>query len=195
MKRFFIGEREEPTITEPIAAEPSGTTFIQGLKPRGFGEEKKDIIRFFSLNTWQYLIIIGIAISGIAAFVNTYDAWRGISKKMQDCTQSSSLRKELNAQFIVILVLSILTLFLGIILLWIFRNKENQRRLITLGTITIGILGIVYSISIKLQNLTNTIKLAISWASFAIFLVIGFFYSRPKLPWASSSGSSENPVE
>jgi heme O synthase-like polyprenyltransferase len=173
-------------------SETPEVSFIQGLKPRALGEEAKDIRRFFALNTWQYFIIIGIAISGIAAFVNTYDAWRSISKKMQECTNSNPLKKELKIQFIVMLTLSILTLLLGLILLWIFRNKENQRRLITLGTITIGILGIVYSISIKLQDVTNIVKLGVSWVSFAAFLVLGFFFSRPKLPWASESGTTQS---
>ena len=147
------------------------------LMPESFGIEKENITKYFSLNSWQFLVVLGIAISGLAAFVNTYDAWSGINSKIQTCAQSDALQKELNTQFIIIMVISCLAIVLGIILFWLFRNQKNQRRLVTMGITTTGIFGIIYALSIKFQNATNKIKLGISWTSFIGFLILGFFIS------------------
>ena len=155
-------------------------TITESLKPGSFDEESGHFKRLFTLSNWQYVVILGIAISGLAAFVNTYDAWSGINAKLAACTQDPVLKKELNTQFIVILVLSCLAVLLGIILAWIFRSKLNQRKIITLGITTAGVLGILYALSIKFQNTTNAAKLGVSWVSFLAFLILGYFISSNK---------------
>ena len=42
---------------------------ITSLKPASWAEEATNIKNYFTLNTWQLIVLLGIAISGLAAFV------------------------------------------------------------------------------------------------------------------------------
>ena len=141
-------------------------------------EETINAKRYFTLDTWHYLIVIGIAVSGLAAFVNTYNAISGINDDVISCANSSQLSNDLTIQMIIMLVVSFLAIGLGVLLALLFRKNQNQRRLLTLGIISIGVLGIIYSASIKLQSLSNQIKLWTSWITFFIFLALGWFLSK-----------------
>lgn len=134
---------------------------------------------YFDLKNWQIIVIFGIAISSVASFINTYDYLSGINDKLISCTESDVLQKQLNVQFIVVIVLSCLAFILGVILAGIFR-KDNKKKLVTLSLVASGIAGILYALNIKFQNTTNIIKLSISWASLAAFILIGFFLSTHK---------------
>lgn len=168
------------------------------IKWQGSEKEKKFAKNFFTLNNWQYLVILGIAISGLAAFINTYDAISGINKKTQICAQSSLLQKELNTQFIVLIVLSCFAIVLGIILAWIFRSGTNQRKIVTLGIMTVGIFGIIYALAIKFYQFSISAKLGISWVAFLGFLILGYFISSGKkmsfIPesWGVKTGKPES---
>lgn len=162
------------------------TSWKKTFVPADWATEKKNFSRYFyGMNNWQFMVVLGIAISGLASFVNTYDAWSGINSQTQSCTQSSTLQKDLNIQFIVLIVLSCVAIILGILLAWVFRSQQNQRRLVTLGITTAGIFGILYALSIKFQNASNKIKLWTSWVCFAGFLIIGFLISTGGIPIAS----------
>lgn len=150
----------------------------ENILPQSFEIEKENISKYFNITSWQGIVIIGIAISGIASFVNTYNAWSGINIELEKCSQTSELKKKLYIQFIVIMVLSSLAIVLGIVLAWLFRTSENPRKILTFGIITLGILGIVYALATKFQNTSNSIKLTISWASFIGFIILGFFVSK-----------------
>lgn len=153
------------------------TAITNRIMPKSFSEETTSLGKLFTLTNWQYVVILGIAISGLAAFVNTYNAISNIDKNLQKCAETDALKKELKTQFIVILVLSILAVILGMLLAWFFRHSDNQRKVLTLGITTTGIFGILYAISMKLRNVTNKIKLGISWVSFVGFIILGFFIS------------------
>lgn len=180
---------DNPPTTKIV--ESKTTTWTDRIKPKSMKEETKALKKYFRLDVWHYLIIIGIAVSGLAAFINTYNAISDIDKNMKACAQTYTLQKEFNTQFIVLLVLSFFSVLLGLILTWFFRNQENQRRLITLGIMTVGIFGILYALTIKFQTASNTIKLFASWITFLGFLVLGFFLSTksnvkftvPKIDW------------
>ena len=160
-------------------ADKSATTssLSNYLKLKNFGEEYKAIQNYFSLTTWQFLVIIGIAVSGIAAFINTYNMWTNINANWNACANSGALKKELQIQFIVLLVVSIVAILIGILLAALFRHSKNPRRLVTLGIVTAGILGTVYAISMKFQNSSNAVKLGISWFAFLAFIILGIFMS------------------
>jgi len=132
---------------------------------------------YFTLQSWQLLVILGIALSGLSTFVTTYNAWSGINTNVQACAQSSLLQKKLKTKFIVILVLSCLAVVLGILLAWFLRRNPNPRKLFTLGITGVGVFGIIYAIALKFQNVTDKVKLGVSWASFVAFLLLGFFLS------------------
>lgn len=158
----------------------SSTGILEILKPTTASEELGNVQKYFQLNTWQYLIILGIAVSGLAAFVTTYDAWSNINKNYQACAQTGTLQDELKTQFIVITVLSCFAVILGLILAWFFRKNENPRQLLTLGIMTTGLFGIIYALTIKFQDVDNKINVALSWITFIGFLVLGWYFSRKK---------------
>jgi len=166
---------EDTPITKNIT-----TTLSESFRLGTRAEESEYAKKYFSLNGWQYLIIIGIAVSGLAAFVTTYNAISGINATILGCTKYGNIKRELTIKFIIILTLSCFAVVLGLILAWFFRKKQNQRRILTLGIITTGILGIIYSLSIKLQDFSDSIKLIASWLAFIIFLFLGYFLSTKK---------------
>lgn len=155
----------------------TASKLAERFKPGSFVTEKEHFTRYFNISGWQLIVIAGIAISGIAAFANTYDAITGVNKDLEQCEESSSIKSKLNAKFIVILVLSCLAVVGGILLAWFFRTQSNQKRLLTLGITSGGVLGILYALSIKFRNTTNLAKLGISWISLLAFLLLGFFIS------------------
>lgn len=171
----------------------SSSSITQSLKPTSLSEETANIKRLFSFSKWQIFVLFGIAISGLAAFVNTYDAWSGITTQLQSCTSSSNIQSELNTQFIVIIVLSCVAIVLGLFLAWLFRGHANQRRLITLGITLAGFFGIVYALSVKFQNATNKVRLTVSWLSFIGFLIWGYFISN-RTVLATVPGASAQPL-
>lgn len=162
-------------MSSEIPITKTTTILTERLKPGSYSVEKANVSRYFTLNAWQYLVILGIAVSGLAAFATTYDAITGIDTKMAVCEQTGDLKHQLNIKFIVILVLSCLAVVFGIIMAWFFRSQENQRRLLTLGITTSGILGILYALSIRFTSTSNLVKLGISWGSLLCFLLLGFF--------------------
>ena len=174
-----IDPSPELTGIDASPIETKKTSWVtKQFAPGSLADETGYASKYFNLDIWHYLIIIGIAVSGLAAFVNTYDAISGINANMQACSQTDVLQKELNTQFIVLLALSCFAVLLGLILAWFFRKQDNQRRLITLGIITIGIFGILYALTIRFQYTSNTIKLFASWITFLGFLVLGWFLSQ-----------------
>ncbi|XWV26023.1 hypothetical protein QJ857_gp1057 [Tupanvirus soda lake] len=162
----------------PVATKVTTSQWVrQQFTPETLEKETGYAKGFFNLNIWQYLIIIGIAVSGLAAFINTYDAISGINSKLRACSQSDELEKELNTQFIILMVLSSLAIVIGSILAWLLRRNSNRRLLLTWGIITTGIFGILYGLAIRFQNVSNNIKLFASWITFLGFLVLGWFLS------------------
>ncbi|BCS83312.1 hypothetical protein QLL95_gp0811 [Cotonvirus japonicus] len=150
------------------------------IKPGTFTSERGHFARYFNVSGWQMIVIAGIAISSIAAFATTYDAITGLDKKIESCEQTTEIKKQLNTKFIVILVLSCLAVVLGLLLAWFFRTQANQRRLLTLGITGGGLIGILYSLSLRFRNATNLVKLGISWVSLLAFVLLGFFISSGK---------------
>lgn len=151
----------------------SGYRFTPGT----LAEEKTNLSNLFTLNKWQLLVILGIAISGLAAFVNTYNSISGINKLTDTCYNSADLKKKFNTQFIVTLVLGILALILGLLLSWMFR-KSSGLRLATLGLAIAGLFGIIYAISVKFSGANNALKLGVSWTAFGVFVALGFFIAN-----------------
>ena len=153
---------------------------VEAGRWKGYNKELAIAARYFSMSPWQILVILGIGISGLTTFVTTYDAITNINAQIQTCTRSDPLRRQLNIQFIVLLILAILAILIGIILAWLLRNATNTRRIMTLGIIVAGIFGIIYAISIKLANstLSSVLKAGLSWTVFIGFLIAGYFVSR-----------------
>jgi hypothetical protein len=155
-------------------------------------ESLSQLKNYFKMSAWQYVVILGIAISGLATFINTYNAFSRINENLEGCIhacpQSLEIYQSLQTQFIIILILSIVAILFGILLFWLLRKAENQRRIITLGIITAGIFGIFYAISIRFNSLATGFKVAISWAAFIAFLILGFLIGKGKsvqISWAS----------
>lgn len=155
-------------------------SYLSKIKLGTFSEEFGHVKKFFSLNKWQYMVMLGVAVSGLAAFVNTYNAWSGINAATKSCTENPDYEKKINTQVIVLIILAVLAIILGAIIAWLLRNLKNTGNIVTLGIITAGIFGIIYAISRKFQNATDRLKLGISWVSFFAFIIIGFIMSAKK---------------
>lgn len=156
----------------------SGINIGETLKPGSFADEKEHIKTLVGgLGYWQVLVIFGIAISGISAFMNTYDYVTSVNSQLATCVQSAALKEEINKEFIWLLVLSCLAVVLGSLAAWFLRKSNNQRSVFTFGFILTGIFGILYALSIKYQHIGSGIKMGLSWTSFLGFLVLGFFVS------------------
>ena len=142
----------------------------------------KGIRSLFNISPWQYLVLVGIVISGLVAFVNLYEAITGISTDMRTCVdQTPELGTKLRNQFIVILVLSILAFVIGAVWAGYLHSTkaENKRQIFTLGLMTTGILGVAYAISQRFRFDHPLIKGISAGAIFLAFLAIGYLMSTP----------------
>lgn len=142
-----------------------------------FYEGVSEVKKFMTLNMWQYLVIIGIAVSGITAFVTIYNAASNVNDYYASCESNTNLKKSLNVKFGIMLSISVLIILFGILLAWFFRAKPNPRRILTLGIITIGLFGFLYAFSIKLQSVVDWVKLAASIFTLIGFLILGWYLS------------------
>jgi magnesium-transporting ATPase (P-type) len=159
------------TLT-PAQAEAVKRTWAQRIYGEGLKKEQANLQKYFDLSIWQILIILGLAISLLAAFVTTYNY---AAKTDVLCTPTEEQKKKLNTQFIVVLVMGILALVVGILLSWVFR-RGTRSRLITLGVAAAGLFAIVYSLTIKYANASRSVKVGVSWASLAVFVVLGILF-------------------
>jgi len=129
-----------------------------------------------SLTAWQYGIIGGLAVSGFATLVTTYDAIAN-TEGWTECQPAPGVDVEHKSQtrFLVILIFSILAVIAGIILKLLL-----DYQLYGYGLITAGVVGILYSMFIKIANVNIAIKTSVSWVTFLAFLGLGFFSESAK---------------
>jgi hypothetical protein len=120
-----------------------------------------------------YIVLLGIAITGLAALVNTYEAIAGINSDI-----NTVVGDKLNTEFIILLIISLLAFCVGIILFIVLKKKNIKISLFPMALIAFGIIGFVYSLSIKFQYATYFAKLTVSWVAFIIFLLIGIYMTK-----------------
>lgn len=133
---------------------------------------------YLRLDWWNYLIMVGIAASGIAAFVNTYDLLVGMDNEIAHCQNNDLLQSKLHIRWVVLLLFSVLLMLAGILLAWTFKTEINQRKFLIVSLILTGILGTIYAIIVKFKNVTGGFKMVTSWIVFLVFLVYGWYLSR-----------------
>lgn len=151
-----------------------GTSFTVKIKNNAL-----NVKEYFSLDLWQYLIIIGIAVSGLSAIVTTYDTITNIdTEKRESLQQSPELRDDLNIKFIVTFIVSAFIIIIGLMLTWFLRKQPNPNKILTLGLTTLGLFGILYAIDMKLQDVRSMYKMIASWIVFFILLVLGWALNR-----------------
>jgi len=152
---------------------------------------------YFSLGSykWQLIIILGVAVSGLASYVTTYNALSKINT-LSACTESAQLQHELQVKFIVTIVLACIAVVIGIVLSWIFGRNQTPHRLVTFGLTAAGLLGILYALSLRFRKLTDNVQLFISWGSFVAFIILGFLLEKShgnlynlKYPFSGDSGA------
>jgi hypothetical protein len=184
----------------------TSSILINKLKLKDIETEKVNVKKYFTIDSWQFLIILGIAISGVAALISTYNAIQaGVSDlktDLQQCTESSGIKSALDLKFWIILVLAVFIVAIGAVLTWFLRD-QSKYRLLTLGLITLGIFAILFSIIIKLrtflfsvkgQSTTIWISLIVSWLVFLAFIILGYAMGRKSLTVSkikSDVGSTE----
>jgi hypothetical protein len=146
------------------------------LTPGSINSELGNIKRYFDMAAWNYVIVFLIASTGLAAIVNTYDAISGINKKKEEC-EKLSLKNYTLTKFIIMLIFSIFAIGIGLFLAFFFRKNTNQRRMISLGIITIGVFGVIYSLSLQFQDISKNAVLYTSWVLFILSILLGWFLS------------------
>ena len=129
---------------------------------------------YFNVGPFGFVIIIGLIASSLATVDSTYDAVSQINAKAQACMQTPDYASALNIKFIVTMVLSCVALVLGIIVGIVFR--KNPKAILTFGLSGAGLVGILYSLSIKLPTFPGVMKLGISWGSLILFIVLGIIF-------------------
>jgi TRAP-type C4-dicarboxylate transport system permease large subunit len=129
----------------------------------------------FGLSKWQITVILGVALSGFAAYITTYNAVSGIDKQYAECADTGDLGKKMQVQFIVTMILACIAMVVGIILSWLCESMWNSpHRIITFGITIAGIFGLLYALSIKFSSYTNTFKVGMSWTALVAFILLGF---------------------
>lgn len=172
----WYGESEQPEQSEQSEAPNYTGALKEQLAPGSVNSELDNIKRYFDLAAWNYIIVLLIASTGLAAIVNTYNAISGINKKKEECEQLL-LKNYTLTKFIIMLIFSILAIGLGLFLAFFFRKNQNQRRMISLGIITAGIFGVIYSLSLQFQDISKNAVLYTSWLLFILSIIMGWFLS------------------
>lgn len=135
--------------------------------------------RYFSLSPWQFVILLGLAISGFVAFVNTYNYLASIDKSLQNCANTNSqFQQQIHAQFIWLLVISIIAIVVGFLLAWLLHKKTHTYKLVVLTIILIGSFLLAYAINLKLEASVNLgWKLGLPWTAFLFFILLGIIFN------------------
>uniref|UniRef100_A0A6C0LU59 Uncharacterized protein n=1 Tax=viral metagenome TaxID=1070528 RepID=A0A6C0LU59_9ZZZZ len=119
------------------------------------------------------LMIFGAAASCVALYSNLYDITSKIEDKTNECYESDELKSALRTKFIVTLVLSCLTVVVGIGLAIYFKKQEQEKPMLIGSVILAGILGILYSIYLRYNKVTRSFKTIILVIALIIFTALG----------------------
>lgn len=135
---------------------------------------------FTGFSSLQIIVILGIALFGVATFITSYDAINGTNKRLYGYQLSSEFIKANRTKFIVILVLAIVAIVMGLFLSWLFRQKQHNHRMITFTLTLAGLIALIYAIWIRFVNNQATgITLAVVCGTiFFAFLVLGFIANK-----------------
>jgi uncharacterized membrane protein len=147
---------------------------------------KETTLNYFNLTKTQYVVMLGVAISGLSTLLNTYNSISKINSIQNECPQNDEYNKAVRIKLYVILALSLTFLLIGVILGIVLRN--NPKRMITIGLASSGIFGLLYVSAMGLQKTPDGIKLGASWGSFLIFIILGFLLER-------KSSSAQNEID
>lgn len=129
------------------------------------------------LSATQFIVVIGIAVSGIAAFINTYDAIAGIRKLTPTIEETPELRKALKTRFLVFLSISAILIVIGVILAFV-THGSGRGKVISYGLMTAGVLGFIFTLNDRFKGYSIAAKLAVSWISLIVFIALGFYLSK-----------------
>lgn len=195
------------TETTNVSKGTSISTILKNkAKFEGYSKEKIKIKEYFTISTPQYLIIMCIAVIGVLAIISTYNAIQSaatdIRANYQECKESDDLKSALDAKFWVILVLSAFIIVVGAVLTWFLRSS-SQYRLLTLGLITLGILGILFSFimkfraylfSLRADNATIWITPVVLWLLFVVFIILGYVMGKKSKKLVEAKSVSGTPI-
>lgn len=146
-------------------------------------EQTKTIAGFFKMDGTGYILTLGIALAGIAALMNTYDALSRVGELQKSCADQDPLKSELDNKFWITLAVSAVVLLFGLVFAWFLRDKRSTGlTILTLSVILLGAFGILYAIQMKASVLDVGPKIWVSWIVFIGFVIAGIVYAwkRPK---------------
>jgi len=125
----------------------------------------------YGLNNKQVIVLIGIAVTGLISFASTADSASGLSTAE---IENPDLQAKYNKKFIIVIIFASLALAIGICLSAALYYYGKTQTVVSTGLILAGILAFLYSIFLKNRNVTNKVKLVLSWGSFSVFVLLGF---------------------
>jgi len=125
----------------------------------------------YGLNNKQVIVLIGIAVTGLISFASTADSASGLSTAE---IENPDLQAKYNKKFIIVIIFASLALAIGICLSAALYYYGKTQTVVSTGLILAGILAFLYSIFLKNRNVTNKVKLVLSWGSFLVFVLLGF---------------------
>lgn len=136
---------------------------------------------FLVMDSTTTILVILAAVSGVAALANTYDVLSNISESVTACENGEPLKSELDTKFWVVLAVSIVGLFFGLVLAWFLRKQKSKVVTVIVVTIIVmSLLGLLYSIQMRLGKVSSGPRLLISWSAFIIFLIAAIVVSFKK---------------
>ena len=145
------------------------------------------------LTLMQLFIALALAISAIAAFVNTYDAAVDLRSYEPVVEETDELKKVMNTRFWVFTIISLVLFVVGFGIYWFRRNKPNRSNVVSYGFMSAGILGIIFTFTNSFRRYSYAAKLAVSWIALIVFFVLAIFLSKgvSKLPDSSFKRSAQ----
>lgn len=175
----------EECIMADTAALDTQASQSSFLKAKALGSqalgEAKTLKDYFTMDGWNYLLVLGIALTGISALISTYDAISNINDSQAACANAEPLAGQLDTKFWVMLSVSIVAVLFGLVFAWFLRTKKSKLfTLVTLIVILMGTLGVLYAIHMKINLLSNGPRLVLSWVLFLAFLIAGIYMVMKK---------------
>lgn len=139
----------------------------------------KDYIGHFEGTTAKVAVAFAIAITGLAAFVKSYNTFGNINSEIQQCTQQSpDLNNKLRTQFIVLMVVCGVCALVGLLGTIMIKTKYVDQKnilVIPLALLFFGIFGMLYALAIYFRNQSDNFLVVAYWLLFFASLVLGFF--------------------
>lgn len=127
---------------------------------------------FFTMNPVSYALILGVALTGIAALSTTYDVITGIDDDERACANVDPLKHKLNSKFWVALAVGCIFMLFGLVLTYAFHKKSNKFYTgFVVALLLMGAFTILYALQMQIKHWSSWPRLATMWGLFILFVI------------------------